>query len=231
MDPFMTSLSPADADLPGVDVVLPVYNGASHLLQTLDTIEQQSHPNIHIYIVDDHSTDATPAILAHHTSRFPVTIVRHPRNRGLSAARNTGITAGHSDYVAILDADDLWSPNKIARQVALFQSSPLSLGIVSADFQVIDEHGVMVDPTVYDYCRDIDPSSRDLLVLGNVVSGGSAALIRRECFERCGGFDETLSACEDWEMWYRNSERAPSPCAPSFSEHAGRYAKDVEKSN
>jgi glycosyltransferase involved in cell wall biosynthesis len=198
--------SPAATLLPAVDVVLPVYNGSSHLQKTLETIEEQTYPNIHVYIVDDHSTDETPAILAHYQSRYSVTIIRHPENRGLSAARNSGIASGKADYIAILDADDLWTPNKIERQLALFQESDSSLGIVSSDFQIIDENGVMADPTVYDFCHDLTPNSRDLLVLGNVVSGGSAALIRRECFERCGGFDETLTACEDWEMWYRISE-------------------------
>jgi glycosyltransferase involved in cell wall biosynthesis len=189
--------------MPSVDIVVPVYNGESYLLDTLETINQQTYPYIHVYVVDDHSTDSTPQILADHGSRFPRTIIRHPENRGLSAARNSGIASGSGQYIAILDADDLWRPMKLERQLAVFQSADTSLGIVSSDFQIIDEHGTMRDPTVYNYCRDITPSTRDLLVLGNVVSGGSAALIRRECFERCGGFDESLSACEDWEMWHR----------------------------
>jgi glycosyltransferase involved in cell wall biosynthesis len=188
---------------PVVDIVIPVYNGSSHLCETLECIERQSYPLVNIYIVDDHSTDSTPDILASHVSRFPVSIIRHPVNRGLSAARNTGIAAGAGKYIAILDADDLWLPAKLEHQVGLIEASDLRLGIVSCDFQIIDEFGSCNDPTVYDYCCDLDPSTRDRLVLGNLVSGGSAALIRRECFEQCGGFDESLSACEDWEMWYR----------------------------
>jgi len=186
-----------------VDIVVPVYNGASHLRETLECIDHQTYPFVRIYIVDDHSTDSTPDILASYASRFPITIIRHSVNRGLSSARNTGIAAGTGMYVAILDADDLWLPSKLEQQVGLMDSSPVKLGIVSCDFQIIDEHGNFSDPKVYDYCCDIDPSTRDRLVLGNLVSGGSAALIRRECFGSCGGFDETLSACEDWEMWYR----------------------------
>ncbi|MEB3316905.1 MAG: glycosyltransferase [Cyanobacteriota bacterium] len=188
---------------PAVDIVIPVYNGASHLRETLATIEQQAYPNLFVYVVDDCSSDETASILAEHISRFPLKIIRHSQNRGLSAARNSGIAAGNGQYLAILDADDLWRPAKIAKQVELFESSDSSVGIVSADFQVIDEHGFMPDDTVYDYCRDVTPLTRQLLVLGNVVSGGSAALIKRECVDRCGGFDESLSACEDWEMWHR----------------------------
>ncbi len=188
---------------PLVDIVIPVYNGASHLRETLATIEQQTYENCFVYIVDDCSKDETASILAEHRSKFPLKIIRHSENSGLSAARNSGIAAGAGTYVAILDADDLWRPEKIERQVQLFETSDPSVGIVSADFQIIDEHGMMPDDTIYDYCRDITPATRQQLVLGNVVSGGSAALIKRECFARCGGFDECLSACEDWEMWHR----------------------------
>jgi glycosyltransferase involved in cell wall biosynthesis len=202
MGSFMTLMTSAST-LPWVDIVVPVYNGASHLRETLATIENQTYKQMHIYIVDDHSSDETPSILANHRSRFPLQIIRHPENRGLSAARNSGISSGTGDYIAILDADDIWRPSKIEKQVAMFQSSEPSLGIVSSDFQIIDEHGVMNDDSIFDYCRDLTPLSRQVLVLGNVVSGGSAALIKRECFNQCGGFDESLSACEDWEMWHR----------------------------
>jgi glycosyltransferase involved in cell wall biosynthesis len=199
----MSDSIPPFETVPVVDVVLPVYNGASHLRQTLECIDRQGYPFVRVYIVDDHSTDSTPDILAGYVSRYPFTIIRHSVNRGLSAARNTGIFAGTGKYIAILDADDLWLPAKLDHQVQLFESSNISLGVVSTDFRIIDEHGNFIDSNVYDYCCDIDPSTRDHLVLGNLVSGGSAALIRRECFDFCGGFDESLSACEDWEMWYR----------------------------
>jgi glycosyltransferase involved in cell wall biosynthesis len=194
---------------PVIDIVVPVYNGSSYLVETLKSIEGQSYPFINIYAVDDHSTDSTPDILASHISRFPFTIIRHPVNRGLSAARNSGIAAGAGKYVAILDADDLWLPAKLEHQVGLIEESDLKLGVVSCDFQITDECGNCNDPMVYDDCCDLDPSTRDRLVFGNVVSGGSAALIRRECFEQCGGFDEALSACEDWEMWYRIAGHYP----------------------
>jgi glycosyltransferase involved in cell wall biosynthesis len=203
MDPPMNGSSAERSRTPLVDVVIPVYNGERHLLETLKTVNQQDYPHLHVYVVDDNSSDSSNLIASRFECNHPLTVIRHPVNRGLSAARNTGISSGRGEYIAILDADDLWLPGKISRQIQAFLEAGPSLGVVSSNFQIIDQNGVMADPVVYDYCKNIEPSTRCLLVAGNVVSGGSAALIRRQCFQVCGGFDETLTACEDWEMWYR----------------------------
>jgi glycosyltransferase involved in cell wall biosynthesis len=199
----MSKLPVDQGRMPLVDVVVPVYNGELHLPETLKTINRQDYPNLHVYIVDDCSSDGTNQIAQNFDCRYPISIIRHPANRGLSAARNTGISSGIGEFIAILDADDLWANNKISKQIAVFFEANSTVGVVSSNFHIIDEYGVMTHPVIYDDCMDVTPSTRHLLVPGNVVSGGSAALIRRECFQRCGGFDETLTACEDWEMWYR----------------------------
>jgi glycosyltransferase involved in cell wall biosynthesis len=195
----------ASDSLPLVDIVIPVFNADRHISATLNTINDQDYPNINVYAVDDCSTDHSSEILANHNSKYPFFIVRHERNRGLSAARNTGISKGHGRFIAILDADDLWATDKISKQVSAFLDGSDSLGVISTYFRVIDRDGNMASNTIYDYCKDIEPCTRQLLVGGNLVSGGSAAMIRRDCFVKCGGFDESLTACEDWEMWYRIS--------------------------
>lgn len=192
---------------PLVDVVVPVYNGVERLAETLKTINDQTYPNVAVYVIDDCSTDSSGVIAREYPSKFPKQVIRHEKNRGLSAARNTGIQSGVGEFIAILDADDLWCPNKLQKQVNLLSAAKNEVGLVSADFQVIDWHGKLDDGGIYSYCKDIDPEGRSVLVFGNVVSGGSAAMIRRECFEQCGLFDEQLTACEDWEMWFRISSK------------------------
>jgi len=227
MDSNMKQIS-TDTFFPLVDVVIPVFNADRHLSDTLNTIEAQDYPLINIYAVDDCSPDRCSEILANHKSKYPFYVIRHETNKGLSAARNTGISNGHGDFIAILDADDLWKRNKISRQVEAFLAGNDSLGVISSYFQVIDREGNTTNDTIYDYCKDIDPDSRQQLVAGNLVSGGSAAMIRRQCFAQCGGFDESLSACEDWEMWYRISIDFSIRIIPDPLVLVRRYAESMQ---
>lgn len=227
MDSNMTPIS-SDTSMPLVDVVIPVFNAERHLSDTLNTIETQDYPHINIYAVDDCSPDGCNEILANHKSRYPFHVIRHETNKGLSAARNTGISSGHGDFIAILDADDLWRADKISRQVEAFMAGNETLGIISSYFQIIDREGKMTSDTIYDYCKDIDPGSRQQLVAGNLVSGGSAAMVRRQCFAQCGGFDESLSACEDWEMWYRISTFFSIRIIPDPLVLVRRYAESMQ---
>lgn len=188
-----------------IDVVIPVYNGAAYLRQALDSVADQTHPPRSIIVVDDGSTDQTPTMCQEHRGAVPLVYLRQ-ENRGLSAARNAGWKKSDAPYIAFLDSDDVWRPGKLAAQAALWQSSSLTdLVLVYCAYSLIDEAGQTVHPA---HLPIVKPTLRGQVFQGllakNTISGsGSGVMIRREALERTGGFDETLRALEDWDMWLR----------------------------
>jgi len=170
----------------------------------------QDYRPLEIIVIDDGSTDATRAVLA----PFGDSIMYvYQNNAGLPSARNAGINIAKGDFVAFLDADDIWCSNKLSVQMEPMLSDK-NIGLVSCDGMLIDEQDVVVGR----YKKLIEPD-RDRfirsLILGNVISGGSNAVIRKECFQTVGLFDESLKAAEDWDMWLRISLRYPMMTIPA----------------
>jgi glycosyltransferase involved in cell wall biosynthesis len=118
-------------DAPLVSCVVPVFNGARYLAEAVDSVLAQTHPRLELIVVDDGSTDGSAELAARYGS--PVRLVRQP-HLGLAAARNAGVESATGDFVAHLDADDLWVPDKLARQLARFQEHP-GIGLSLALFQ------------------------------------------------------------------------------------------------
>lgn len=191
-----------------VDVVIPVYNGERFILQALNSVAAQSCAPARIIVVDDGSTDGTGEMVRAYKSEIPVEYVQK-NNEGLSSARNAGIQISRSEYVAFLDADDEWYPEKLEEQLRLFRESDLqNLGVVYCAYSIIDDIGEISDSHhVVETDGSLRGSIFDVLLLANRITGsGSGVLIKRSCFDRVGLFDEELSACEDWDMWLRLAE-------------------------
>jgi glycosyltransferase involved in cell wall biosynthesis len=189
-----------------IDVVIPVYNGARFLAAAIESALTQSLPPRRVIVVDDGSTDDS-AQIARAMAGGPVELcLLQKANGGLSSARNAGLAACRSEFVALLDADDVWLPHKLARQVARFRDSELAnLGVVYCDYDDIDERGqALLDFPSTRLTRGLRGDIRRRLYRGNLVAGsGSAVLLKRRCLERSGGFDEQLPSSEDWELWLR----------------------------
>jgi hypothetical protein len=182
-----------------VSVIIPSYNMARFLPQAVESALAQTYPNFEIQIIDDGSTDETPQVVRQWDGHARVRVHRQ-RNGGLSAARNAGIAHTTGPLIALLDADDTWSANKLALQVPLFRANP-QVGVVYSGYERMTEDArrVPTPPT---------PMHRGwvsgALLLENFVPAASA-VVRRECFERHGGFDVALRTGEDYEMWLRLS--------------------------
>jgi glycosyltransferase involved in cell wall biosynthesis len=189
-----------------VDVVIPVRDGARYLSHCLGSVMAQTRPVRAAVVVDDGSSDATPEILADYQRRWPALEVVRTGKRGLPHARNAGIARCGAPLIAFLDSDDVWAADKLERQRDLFASRGASVGLVYCGYSLIDERGHPSDRSV------IPPRLRgdvlpELLVGGNLISGsGSAAVVRRSLLERAGGFDESLSFAEDWDLWLKLAE-------------------------
>jgi glycosyltransferase involved in cell wall biosynthesis len=194
---------------PSVDVVIPVFNGERFLGDTLASVISQTCAPQKIIVVNDGSTDGTERMVESYPSPIPIQHIKQA-NRGLSSARNAGIANCDSQCVAFLDADDLWEPSKIERQVALFLNSPFSnLGAVYCGIKKVDAVGAdRMRPDVRPFETGIRGQILDRLIHSNCVTGSaSSVMIRRECLATVGLFDESLPTCEDWDMWLRMALR------------------------
>jgi glycosyltransferase involved in cell wall biosynthesis len=187
-----------------VSVIVPAYNAAGTLDNTLRSARAQTYTDLEIVVVDDGSTDSTRQIAHRHASEdLRVRVIECP-HRGPSAARNSGISAAAGSLVAPLDADDLWRPTKIERQVAAIRAGGPRVGLVYTWFALIDPAGRILStghrPT----------QSGDVLracCRRNLVGNGSGALMRKTAVLECGGYDESLDGCEDLKLYTAIAER------------------------
>lgn len=179
-----------------VSVIVPTYNTIAYLPDAIESILQQTFEDFEILLVNDGSTDST----AEWAKKITDPRVRYieQNNQGLSAARNTGLDLAQGRYVAFLDADDVWEPTKLDKQVALLETNP-DIGMVHSWVWFMDGEG---RSTGRIWKTQAEGMALAHLLQRNDVAVLSA-LVRRECFARIGGFDIALRSLEDWDLWLR----------------------------
>lgn len=188
---------------PWVTVILPCFNREAFIRDTLESALNQTYPRINIIAVDDGSTDGTRAILSAYAGR--ITILEQPgrANRGQSAAINLALRSSVSPYVAILDSDDLWAPEKVERQVRFLESHP-EVGLVYANGLAIDDKGnILYRILPPDHVETNEP---ERVLLSSYFNLPSNALVRRSVLDLAGEFDETLRSAQDHDMAIRIAE-------------------------
>lgn len=198
---------------PTIDVVIPVYNCEKYIVDAIKSVDRQTFKPASIIVVNDGSTDNTLKRIQLYVLERDQNLARlkviNKANGGLSSARNAGIQAGRSEWIAFLDSDDLWLPDKLQRQVEVLMSSDVTnLGAVYCDYVLIGEDGeLLIDQPSSVLDSSVRGKIFERLLFGNfVASSGSGVLCRRTCFETVGLFDESLAAAEDWDMWLRISQ-------------------------
>ena len=192
-----------------VSVVIPAYNAAATLDETLRSLRSQTYRALEIIVVDDGSTDDTRAIAERHAAIDSRVQVVTQDNAGVAAARNTGWHRARSDLIAFVDADDLSAPTRIERQVQVLQQGGERVGLVYCWTARIDSRGRMTG-AYQTACSEGDVLAQ--LVATNFVGNGSAALVRRQALIDAGGFDSGLRAagaegCEDYLLYFRVAEK------------------------
>jgi glycosyltransferase involved in cell wall biosynthesis len=208
----MSGVSARSAAPARIDVILPAYNGSEVIRNALESALAQELP-LRIIVVDDGSSDDSAAIARSYGSRVTVLV---QANRGVSAARNTGLAAARAPYVALLDQDDIWQPGKIARQIELIEAHP-DVGLVFTDMLLLQRDGTVVEdgflratPAYAALERQSLGNDAYLLpeALGQAVLrfnfiSPSTTLLRRQALQNIGGFDEAFRLCDDADCWLR----------------------------
>lgn len=184
---------------PLVSIVLPTYNQARYLPAALDGIFSQTYRNWELIVVNDGSTDETPAVLAEYQRRYEFTLISQA-NGGLPNALNVGFARARGEYLTWTSSDNITKPAMLDVLVASLDAHP-EMGLVYADWDVIDEAGHVVARA---YSCEHD---RPLLFMANYVN--ACFLYRRECAERVGLYDDHVRGGEDWDYWLRISKHYP----------------------
>ena len=192
---------------PLVSVVVPAFNAAHTIAETLHSVSRQTYPALEIVVVDDGSTDATAEIARRHGD--PRLRVVAKANGGVASARNAGIRESKGAFVAFIDADDLWHPTKVAKQLSVLIAGGPEMALVYAPFRLIDGDGrVLASPHKY----GVNGWVIHRHFHSNLVGNGSALLVRRSVLEEFGGFDTSLlqqgaEGCEDLLLQLRIAAR------------------------
>lgn len=209
-----------------ISVVIPTYNYGRFIREAIDSVLAQTYAPLEILVVDDGSTDDTEQIVRAYGDR--VRYIRQ-QNAGVGAARNTGIASARGEYVAFLDSDDVWLPEKLAKEIARFETDP-ELGLVYGGAERFDESGTL--SVALDGIEGwIAP---ELLRLErSVISSGSGTLLPKRVAEEVGGFDANLQPSEDWDFCYRVALRHRVGFVPEvlvrYRQHGGGLHLNVAR--
>ncbi len=184
-----------------ISVIIPSYNRAHVLDRAIQSVLGQTTPAQEVIVVDDGSGDDTAAMM---TERFPQCRYIKQDNRGVSAARNTGINAAHGEWLAFLDSDDEWLPGKLAAQRELLRQH--------TEIQICHTEEIWIRNG-----RRVNPMKKHFKSGGHIfqnclplcVISPSSVVIHRDLFTEIGAFDEELPACEDYDLWLRICARHP----------------------
>ncbi len=206
-----------------VSVIIPVYNAEATIAPAIESALAQQFDGFEIVVVDDGSTDCSPRIVEFYVPK--IRVVREP-NRGCPSARNAGAAVARGEHLAFLDADDEWTPDKLAKTVAALERNPAAV-LAYSDFTIIHDHGEE-EP----FTAGAPPSMKEMLT-GDRIIMPSTVVMRRSAFDACGKFDETFRfGFEDLEMWLRARAigefvYVPEPLmryrVTDFSERADKY--------
>ena len=221
----MSNKMQEDITTPLVTVIMPTFNRQRYLGQAIDSVLAQTYTHFELIVVDDGSTDATAELLAGYGPSIKV--IQQP-NQGVSAARNTGIRASKGAFIALLDSDDYWMPQKLDRQIDFFSTRPKACICQTEEIWI--RNGMRVNPKKKHkkYSGMIFEKTLPLCLVSP-----SAVLLRKSLLDEVGLFDERLPACEDYDMWLRITWKYPvhlidTPLIVKRGGHADQLSRMAE---
>lgn len=213
---------------PLVSVIIPTFDRDNYLVRAVESVLNQSYGNIELVVVDDYSPRPAEEVLdgvsLDRVSDYR--LIRHEENRGGSAARNTGINAASGDYVAFLDDDDEWLPEKLDKQVARMEESGASVGVVYTGIRNVDAEG----KTNAVKTPGIEGDVTKKLLCKNFIGSFSAIMVSQEVIEEVGGLDERFPSWQDWDYYIRLSQHSrfasvPEPLVIRYNHRDGQVSE------
>lgn len=188
-----------------VDVIIPAFNNGARIRAAMDSALGQTFRDVRIVVIDDGSTDGTRGIVKQYLGDYPGKVrYVYQENKGPASARNRGLKESQGKYIAFLDADDTWLPEKLAQQVSVLEGNP-GAGFVYTNNYFVDEKGLVIN----DYVRKIKLTRGDVLLdlfLDHFIMT-PGVMMRRDCLEETGLFNETLRVGEDYEFFLRLAQK------------------------
>ncbi|MBE9009337.1 glycosyltransferase family 2 protein [Pseudanabaenaceae cyanobacterium LEGE 13415] len=205
-----------------VSVIIPAYNAAAFIGQTLDSVLKQTYQEFEIIVVDDGSRDRTAEIVESYAKRDRRIRLLKQENSGVAAARNLAIAESKGEYISPIDADDIWYPEKLEKQVRCIEASDETVGLVYSWSVYLNEAGEMIGR--YIAAQDFTAAEGNVfngLLYFNFLDNASTALFRRSCIDRVGGYNCNLRAqnaqgCEDWDIYIRIAEQYSIRVVPEY---------------
>ena len=191
--------------MPRVSVIIPTYNRREYVQEAIDSVLTQTYTDYEIIVIDDGSTDGTgEALQARYGDRIHY---EWQENQGESVARNRGIELAQGEYIAFLDSDDLWLPEKLEKQARILDENP-NVGLVYAQAQFIDEDGVLLESGTSADSEVAEAFDKTVLYFWNPIGGPSKTLICKAVLDRVGGFDPQIRFGEDRDLWFRIADQS-----------------------
>lgn len=213
--------------MPKVSIIIPAYNAESTIKSTIEAVRNQTYRDYELIVINDGSTDRTAEIVREIADdRFKLFSYK---NGGLATARNRGIRQATGEYIAFLDADDLWTKDKLEKQVAILETNP-EVGVVYSQTSYIDnESNFLYNCEPVCFAGDVLKE----LLLTNFLHNGSNPLIRQQAIATVGEFDCSLSSSEDWDFYLRLAARYPFAVVPEYQvlyrQTSNSMSSNVEK--
>jgi glycosyltransferase involved in cell wall biosynthesis len=194
---------------PRVSVVIPTLDRPDHLTRAIDSALGQTTADIELIVVDDGSPEPA-SVVADRAADSRIRVLRHESRRGAGAARNTGIRAARGEFIALLDDDDVWEPEKLEKQIARIEEAAAGTVLVYCGYRVVGER---TGDVAFEFVPT-DPPADFAKLLQSTLFNSSVPLIRRSAIEEAGFFDESLAGAQDRDMWLRLARRGPLAFVP-----------------
>lgn len=185
-----------------VSVIIPTYNRARMLKEAIESVLKQTFTDFELIVVNDHSTDNTEAVIQKFDDqriRYLAHPEKHTGDEGAAQARNTGISVAQSRYVAFLDDDDFWLPQKLEFQVKKLNDTSAKIGAVYTAYYKVDENDRIIDKVI----PQSNVSNFRSLLIRNWIGTTSTVMVKKSCLNDIGIFDPHLPSCQDWDLWLR----------------------------
>jgi len=200
--------------MPKISIIIPAYNAEDTIEETIQSVQQQTLKDFEVIVINDGSTDQTLNVLESiQDQRLKVFSYE---NSGVSAARNHGISLANSEFIAFLDADDLWTKDKLELQFnALNQHPEAGVAYSWTCFMNVDEYNkpsTFLPSPQYTFAGNVYKN----LLISDFIHNGSNTLIRKQAIDSVGEFDETLRSCEDWDYWLRLAAKWSFVVVPKY---------------